>query len=512
MKQKESNKTLILIGLMIGVIFAELDETVVSTAMPTIIRDLGGLALYGWVGGVYMLAMTSFMAVLGKLADLYGRKRIYLLSMGLFIGGSIISGLAPSMEVLLIGRGIQGIGAGGLMPLAMVIFGDSFPVEQRAKIQGIFGAVMFIPQLVGPLVGGYFAEHISWHWIFLVNIPVGILAAVILSMGLQETKAERKVSVDWYGAILLVTALISLLLTPVLHQTEGYGWTEPIMLALIAVGLVLLVLFVFVESKAKEPIVPLHLFKNRNFVVLSSLVFVFILAAMGALSSFPFFAQNVLGLTPTAAGYLTLPLMAGAIASSVVAGRLMTKMPYRTIYGISFILPIVSFYLFSTTHVDTPIWTFILYFVILGLGFGTLFGNQLIVQESVEKEHSGIALSSVTLFQSIGMTIGFSLFGSVLAAKVTSGLKGLSGTMTDEQASKLGEISTGAIPADMDPSLVEQIKEVFADSFTHLYWISFVLAIVSFLICWGLKKEILVSKKENEVVKGSESAAEATTV
>ncbi|WP_240547755.1 MDR family MFS transporter [Paenibacillus lignilyticus] len=509
MKQKESNKTLILIGLMIGVIFAELDETVVSTAMPTIIRDLGGLALYGWVGGVYMLAMTSFMAVLGKLADLYGRKKIYLLSMGLFIGGSIISGLAPSMEVLLIGRGIQGIGAGGLMPLAMVIFGDTFPVEQRAKIQGLFGAVMFIPQLLGPLVGGYFAQHISWHWIFLVNIPVGVLAAFILSLGLQETRVERKVSVDWYGAIILVAALVSLLLTPVLHQTEGYAWTEPVMLSLMGVGVLLLGLFVFVESKAKEPILPLHLFKNRNFVVLSSLVFVFILAVMGALSSFPFFAQNVLGLTPTAAGYLTLPLMVGAIAASVVAGRLMTKFPYRNIYGISFILPVIGFYLLSTTHVDTPIYIFVIYFIILGLGFGTLFGNQLIVQESVEKEHSGIALSSVTLFQSIGMTIGFSLFGSVLAANVTSGLKGLAGSMTADQAAKLGDISTGAIPQDIDPTLLEQIKIVFADAFTHLYWISFVLAIVSFLICWFLKKEVLVTKKDDEA-GAQESVLEAT--
>jgi EmrB/QacA subfamily drug resistance transporter len=504
---KQNNKTLILIGLMIGVIFSELDETVVATAMPTIIRDLGGLALYGWVGGVYMLAMTSFMAILGKLADLYGRKRIYLISMGLFIGGSIISGMAHSMEVLLVGRGIQGIGAGGLMPLAMVIFGETFPVEQRAKIQGVFGAVMFIPQLLGPLVGGFFAQHISWHWIFLVNIPVGIVAAIILSLGLSESRGDRKVSVDWAGGFLLVTALISLLLTPVLHQTEGYGWSEPIMLGLLALGTLLLALFIWVESRVKEPILPLHLFKNRNFVVLSILVLFFVLAVMGSLSSFPFFAQNVLGLSPTVAGYLTLPLMVGAIGSSVLAGRLMTKLPYRSIYIVSFILPVAGFYLLTGTNANTPILTFILYFVILGLGFGTLFGNQLIVQESVDKENNGIAQSSIMLFQSIGMTIGFSLFGSVLAANITSGMRELAGKLPIDQAAMLAKVVNGVIPKDVGPAIQEQIKTVFANAFQHLYGISLILAVVCFFICWGLKKEVLATKTE-----AKEEMAEALTL
>jgi len=498
---KENNKTLILIGLMIGVIFSELDETVVATAMPTIIRDLGGLALYGWVGGVYMLSMTSFMAILGKLADLYGRKRIYLVSMALFIGGSIISGTAHSMAVLLIGRGIQGIGAGGLMPLAMIIFGDSFPVEQRAKIQGIFGAVMFIPQLLGPLIGGYFVQHISWHWIFLVNIPVGVLAAILLAFGLNETKVDRKISIDWFGGILLVTTLISYLLTPVLHQTEGYSWNEPQMIGLLVLGTILLGIFIFVESKAKEPIIPLHLFKNRNFIVISALVFVFILSIMGSLSSFPFFTQNVLGLTPTESGYLNLPIMVGAIGASVIAGRLMNKLPYRTIYVVSFIIPIIGFYLLSGINAHTSIITFIIYFIILGFGFGALFNNALIIQESVDKEHVGIAQSSVTLFQSIGMTIGFSLFGSLLASKITSGMKSLASNLSMDQLIQIKNIENGLIPKNLDPALLEKVKTVFVHSFQQLYWVSFALAIISFLICWGLKKEILIKKDEENEVK-----------
>lgn len=496
---RKNNKALIVTGLIIGIIFSELDETVVSTAMPTIIRDLDGLALYGWVAGIYMLTMTSFMPILGKLADIYGRKRIYIFSMGLFIVGSIISGCAISMPILLTGRGIQGIGAGGLMPLAMVIFGDIFTVEERAKTQGIFGAIMFIPQLLGPLIGGYLTEHISWHWIFWVNIPVGVVAAIVLSAGLTEYRGEKKASIDWAGAMLLVASIVSLLITPVLHETEGYAWSSPAIIGLWVIGAILLGLFVFVEKKAKEPILPLHLFKNRTFVVLSLIVFTLVIGIMGSFASFPFFAQNVLGLSPITSGYLTLPLMVGAILASVVSGRLMTKVSYRTIFIVSMLLPAVGFYLMTGLDASSRIIEICGYFVILGLGFGVLFNNNLIVQESVEKENSGIALTSVTLFQSFGLTIGVSVFGSLLASRITSGISKLAGTMPGSVDS-LADAAHGGIPKGMDESLVEGIKVVFSNAFQHLYWISFGFAIVVILICLFLKKEVLsvTSDKKKE--------------
>jgi EmrB/QacA subfamily drug resistance transporter len=486
-----NNKVLIMTGLLIGFIFAELDETVVNTALPTIVRDLNGLSLYGWVAGVYMLAMTSFMPVLGKLADLYGRKRLYIISMSLFIAGSVVSGFATSMPILLVGRGIQGVGAGGLMPLAMAIFGDSFTVEERAKMQGVFGAFMFIPQLLGPLLGGYFTQHISWHWIFWINIPVGILAAIVLSAGLRESKGENNVSIDWAGAILLVISIVSLLLTPVLHENEGYAWHSPVIISLWAVGVALLCLFVFVESKAKEPILPLHLFQNRTFVVLSLIVFTLVLGVMGALSTFQFFAQNVLGLTPIESGYLNLPMMIGAVLASVVSGRLMTKVPYRYIYTVSLLLPALGFYLMTGIDIDTRVIDIIGYFVVLGLGFGVLFNNNLIIQESVPKEHSGIALSSVTLFQSIGMTIGVSIYGSLLASEISSGMSDIVGKLPADSTGALGQVVRGGIPKGIDPALVEQIKTVVAHAFQYLYWVSFVVSLVVVVLCWFLKREVL---------------------
>ncbi|GFZ90538.1 putative MFS-type transporter YusP [Paenibacillus marchantiophytorum] len=503
--KRKNNKALIVTGLIIGIIFAELDETVVSTALPSIIRDLNGLSLYGWVAGIYMLTMTAFMPILGKLADLFGRKRIYILSMSLFIGGSIISGFASSMPTLLLGRGIQGIGAGGLLPLAMVIFGDTFTVEQRAKTQGIFGAVMFVPQLLGPLLGGYFTQHISWHWIFWVNIPVGIVAAILLSTGLTESRGNMKASIDWAGAFLLVGAIVSLLLTPVLHETEGLAWGSPLIVGLWALGVILIGLFVFAEHKAKEPILPLHLFKNRTFVVLSLLVFTLVIAIMGSFASFPFFAQNVLGLSPIASGYLTLPLMIGVIVSSLVTGRLMTKVAYRTIYIVSMVLTVLALFLLTSLDMNTPIMEIMGFFILLGLGYGFLLNNNLIVQESVEKENSGVALTSITLFQSFGMTIGVSVFGSLLASHVTSGIDKLVLTLPANSAASIGDAAQGSIPSGLDGKMIEQIKSVFSEAFQNLFWVSCIHALVVIFICFFLKREVIAVSSPQEEAVGLET-------
>ncbi|MNB80258.1 Multidrug resistance protein 3 [compost metagenome] len=491
-----NNKVLVMAGLLIGLIFTELDETVVSTAMPTIIRQLHGLALYGWVAGIYMLALTLFMPILGKLADLYGRKRIYLSCMTLFIGGSLISGLAQSMTMLLAGRAIQGIGAGGLMPLALVIIGELFPLEQRAKIQSLFGPLMIIPQLLGPTLGGYIVGHLSWHWVFLINLPVGVLAAILLSKGLKETRSEDKPRIDWAGAGTLMSALLTLLLAPVLIDNQGYAWSSPVILALLAASLLLFTLFVIIERRASEPLIPLHLFRNRNVVVLSVLVFTLMLGIMGGIALFPFFAQNVMGLTPTASGYMTLAFMAGAIPTSIVFGFLITRIAYRTLFISFFTLPILGFFLLSHIGVHTGVLYIIASFVILGIGMGALFGgDNLIVQESVDKKDSGIALSTVQLFQSLGATIGLSVFGSLLSGHISSGVEPLKNQLPPGTADNL---AAGGIPAGISPSLADEVRGVFAHAFQNIFSISLIFVIATFIICWFLKKEVLTPEKEEE--------------
>ncbi|MGG3159112.1 MDR family MFS transporter [Priestia megaterium] len=495
----KNNKILVMTGLMIGIIFSELDETVVNTAMPTIIRDLGGLSMYGWVAGIYMLALSAFMPILGKLADLFSRKKVYFASMAFFIGGSIICGLSHSMIMLLIGRGIQGLGAGGLMPLAMTISSDLFPVEQRAKVQAFMGPVMFIPMLLGPLMGGFFVDQASWHWIFFVNIPVGLIAVIFLASGLKETHERKKVTIDWAGAILLVAAIISLLITPVLVENEGYTWSSPFIVSLLCVGVILIGLFIWVESKVIEPIVPLHLFKNRNILVLSLLVFTVGCGLMGSFSSFPYFAQNVLGLTPTESGYLTLPMMVGAVATSIVSGFLLTKVRYRELFVISFIMPVIGFYLFSKLDISTTTLQVIIFFFITGLGLGVMFGgDNLIVQESVEKEHKGIALATVPLFQSIGATVGVSMFGTLLSSTLTSKLSSLGDELPKSMANNMNSLVAGGIPNGLTPELFMKIKVLFIESFQHIYTYAFVLTIIAFVLCFFLKKEVLSSKPEEE--------------
>jgi Na+/melibiose symporter-like transporter len=280
------------------------------------------------------------------------------------------------------------------------------------------------------------------------------------------------------------------------------------MVGLWVLGVALLGLFVYVESKAKEPILPLHLFRNRTFVLLSLIVFTVIIGLMGSFSSFPFFGQNVLGLTPIASGYLTLPLMVGAVLSSILTGRLMTKVPFRTVFAVSMLLPALGFFLMTGMDMNSGIVAICSYFVILGLGFGVLFNNNLVVQESVSKENSGIALTSVTLFQSFGLTIGVSVFGSLLASRITSGIGKLAGALPADSADHLAQAAQGGIPSGLDEKLVQQIKGVFAAAFQHLYWISVVFALIAFVVCLFLKKEVLISSATNAKTEVKEEALE----
>jgi len=497
---KQRKKILVLISLLIGIIFSELDETVVNTALPTIIKNFGGLSLYGWVSGIYMLTMTAFMPILGKLADLYGRKRIYIICISLFIGGSIVSGLAPSMQVLLIGRSLQGIGAGGLIPIAMVIVGDIFTVEERAKLQGIFGASMFIPQLLGPLIGGYFTQHISWHWIFLINLPIGLLAVTLFFISFDESKIQKEANIDWGGAFLLVGFIVSILLTPVLHENQGYAWNSPFILILFTVGSMLLVLFLYVEYNAKDPILPLQLFKNRTFIVLSLVVFTMMFSVMGAFSSFTFFAQNIMNMSPIKSGYITLPLMIGAVISSVVTGRLITKVPYRYMFVVLFLISALGFYLMAGIGFQTKSIVIIGYFIMIGLGFGVMLNNNLIIQESIPKEHSGIALSSINLFQSLGMTIGLSIYSSLLSSQIISSINKLKSNLFINRDDIFTQVTKGHIPDDLNTRLIEQLKSVFIHAFQHLYGVSFIASLVVIIFCLFLKNEIISTllSKENK--------------
>jgi len=402
MAVRQTNKKLVVLGVMLGLLFASLDQTIVSTALPSIIRDLGGLSFYSWVIAIYMLAESIAIPIFGKLSDLYNRKNIYLIGLGFFVIGSILCGLAQNIIVLIISRGIQGIGAGALMPLAFTMVADIFSVEKRARIQGLLGSTFMLSSIIGPAIGGFLTETLSWHWIFFINTPIAALAISFIWIGYQENNQRQQPSIDWWGAITLSLGIVAILLTTVLTGGKGeenisYSWTSPFVLSLFCAGIIFIGLFIWIETKAKEPILPLTLFKNKIISILSIISFFMGVGMFGAISFLPLYLQNVQGLSATKSGYLLMPMMVGIILTAILCGSLLPKFRYRLILTSSLTMMIIGFLLFSTITEHSSLWVISLYSGILGVGMGILMpALNTLTQELVPKSDLGIATSSVT--------------------------------------------------------------------------------------------------------------------
>jgi EmrB/QacA subfamily drug resistance transporter len=413
----------ILSGLMTGMLLAALDQTIVSTALPTIVGDLGGLQHLSWVVTAYLLASTASTPLYGKISDLYGRKPVFRFAIVVFLIGSALAGLSTQMWELIGARGIQGLGAGGLMALAFAIIGDVIPPRERGRYQGYFGAVFALSSVAGPLLGGFFVEHLSWHWIFFINIPLGLVALVVTDRALHGLRhVRREHSIDYVGAVLLVTGVSSLLLG--LVRGREAGWTSPEIISWLGIGLVLSGTFIWWESRVAEPILPLRLFGNRIFSVSSAIGFAIGFAMFGAIVFLPVYLQIVRGVSPTQSGLELLPLMVGLLVASVVSGRRITTTGrYKRFPIAGTAITAVGLGLLSTLGADTPYWRTSLFMLTLGLGIGLVM--QVIVlamQNSVNPSDMGVATSSATFFRSLGGTFGTALFGTVLANRLASGL------------------------------------------------------------------------------------------
>jgi EmrB/QacA subfamily drug resistance transporter len=413
----------ILSGLMTGMLLAALDQTIVSTALPTIVGDLGGLQHLSWVVTAYLLASTASTPLYGKISDLYGRKPVFRFAIVVFLIGSALAGLSTQMWELIGARAIQGLGAGGLMALAFAIIGDVIPPRERGRYQGYFGAVFAVSSVAGPLLGGFFVEHLSWHWIFFINIPLGIIALVVTDRALHGLKhVRREHSIDYLGAVLLVTGVSTLLLGMV-NGGEA-GWTSPEIIGLLASGLVLSGTFIWWESRAAEPILPLRLFRNRIFSVSSGIGFSIGFAMFGAIVFLPLYLQIVRGVSPTQSGLELLPLMAGLFTASVISGRRITTTGrYKRFPIAGTAITAIGLALLSTLGSATAYWRTALFMLTLGVGIGLVM--QVIVlamQNSVDPRDMGVATSSATFFRSLGGTFGTALFGTILANRLSSEL------------------------------------------------------------------------------------------
>jgi EmrB/QacA subfamily drug resistance transporter len=410
----------ILFAILLGLFLGALDQTIVSVALPTIISDLGGQELYTWTVTIYLLTSTITVPFYGKLSDLYGRKPMLMIGIVLFLVGSALSGLSQNMTQLIVFRGIQGLGAGALFPVSLAVIGDLFTPAERGKYQGLFGAVFGISSVVGPLLGGFLTEHVSWHWIFYVNVPIGIVALYViwhLLPNVRRPDASR--NLDFLGGAVFIVGVASLLVGLTNKQTSDWGTFE--VGGLIAIGLLIGLVFIFVESRAKEPIVPLGLWRSRTYAGSIVATFLISFGFFGAAIFLPQWFQYVQGATPTNSGLYTLALLAGLILSSVGSGALVARTGRYKVLILG-ALAIMSFGLFLMSHIEAstslPIlwaWMFI-----TGLGIGpTLAVFTIVVQNAVPMRSLGVATSNLTFFRQIGGSVGLALLGTVFANRLT---------------------------------------------------------------------------------------------
>ena len=406
-------------ALFLALWLAALDQTVVSTALPTMVGDLGGLSYLSWVVTAYLLTSTVAGPLYGKFGDLYGRKVVLQVAIAVFLVGSALCGIAQNMLQLIVFRALEGVGGGGLIVITIAVIGDLIPPRERGRYQGFFGAVFGVATIVGPLVGGFFVDHLSWRWIFYINLPTGILALAVIAAVLPSGSTRRQHAVDYLGALLLTAALSAVILFTGLGG-RTFPWTSPVMIGLMAASIAGVIAFVALEMRAREPILPMSLFANRNFAVASSVGFIVGLSLFGAVTFLPIYLQVVKGVSPSISGLLLMPMMLGMLATSVISGRMISR------FGRYKLFPILgtatmTFGLgaLSLLAIDSGDWQTAIDALWLGLGMGMVMQVLLIaVQNSVDYEQLGVATSGTMLFRSLGGALGVALFGAIFANRL----------------------------------------------------------------------------------------------
>jgi len=419
----EARKRWVFVGIMLSIFLAAIESTVVATAMPTVVASLGGIRIYSWVFSGFLLTQTVTMPLWGRFSDLYGRRPVYLGGLATFLIGSALSGASQNMVQLILFRMIQGLGAGALMTLGYTIIGELFGLERRARMQGYISSVWGVASLMGPWAGGLLTDHVSWRWVFYINLPFGAVAMALIGVALTTaSRAGRRPALDWSG-VTLFAAGVSALLLGIVEAGRVGSWSTVEVMALLALGAIVLVAFVAVEQRAAEPIVPLRLFKSR--MVLAAVVTRFLagMAMFGALSFVPLFLQSVTGASATRAGLVLTPFVLGWVVMSVVSARLVLRVGYRSIVLIGMTSLTVAFLLFRRWSVTLSTGSAMVDVLMAGIGMGMVVVPMLIaVQSVVARSDLGAATSLTQFFMSIGGALGLSLMGAVMAQRLHAGL------------------------------------------------------------------------------------------
>ena len=514
-------KAIVVIGTLLGLLVSALNQTVVSTALPRIVAELGGLDMYSWVLTSFMLTSTTAILVAGRLSDMYGRKPFYMAGIAIFMTGSALCGVSQSIMQLILFRGFQGIGGGIMMGNAFAIIGDLFPPAKRAKYQGLFTSVFGLASVIGPLVGGFITDNWTWRAVFYLNLPIGFTALAVLWFGFPWRRPTARRSIDYPGAVVVACAIVPLLLAMV-WAGDKYAWTSPQIVSLLSLSAAMVGLFLLVEQRAIEPVLPLALFRGRIFTVCSLLAFLTGMGMFGTMAFMPLFMQGALGDSATNSGVVMIPMMMGVVGGSIASGQIVSRLKrYRVILVLGSLTLVVGMYLMSLMTSSTPHSAAIRNMLIVGAGLGiTMPLTSLAVQNSVSYRLLGIATSSVVFFRSIGGTIGIAVFGTMMTSRMsadfqTSLPQDVKAVVPPDLLSRLEDPQILLSPSTLDrvregfgllgadgPRLFEEtiasMRSVVGTALGDVFFVGFIVAVVALIVSFLVREIPLRTSWEHE--------------
>ena len=483
-------------GLMVGMFLAALDQSILGTALPKITSDLGGFSKLSWVVTSYLLASTASTPLWGKISDLYGRKRLFQIAIIVFVVGSLASGISSNIDQLIAFRAIQGLGGGGLMALALATVGDVIPPRERGRYQGYFALTFGASSVLGPVLGGFFADGPGWQWIFFINVPLGIVALVVTSAALKMPHVRRDHTIDYLGAAVIVASVSSILLYTAWAGPER-GWGDPTGLGLLFGGLLLAVVFVFVELRAAEPIIPMRLFANSIFSLANAFGFLIGIAMFGSMIYLPVYLQVVDEMSPTRSGLAMLPMIVGLFSTSLTAGQIMSRTGRYRVFppaGAAFIVS--ALVLLSQLDVDSPYWYVGLAMYLFGAGLGLCMQVVVtVVQNSVDRSDIGVATSSVAFFRQMGGSFGTALFGAILTSRLATHLA----EVMPRGTSASGQVDTNDTDAirELPLALRGLVREAFSRSLDEMFLTAVPIVVVAGVLALFIKEIPLGTRQES---------------